>query len=141
MFENVTCIERVSYSRYEDVNDRSKTIVFSFTSGVKTNIPFLQNVLRHQQFLEGSITTGFLDENPILFKFIPSRNRAQKLLSYLSEVMVNGPLTPLATGVQPMDIKPELPAVKKKEIPEGWRQVLQREGPAGFAKAIRKHPQ
>lgn len=108
---------------------------------MKTNIPFLQNVLRHQQFLEGSITTGFLDENPILFKFIPSRNRAQKLLSYLSEVMVNGPLTPLATGVQPMDIKPELPAVKKKEIPEGWRQVLQREGPAGFAKAIRKHPQ
>ena len=29
-------------------------------------------------------------------------------------------------------------AVKKKDIPGGWRQVLQKEGPAGFAKAIRK---
>ncbi|CAF2632195.1 unnamed protein product [Rotaria sp. Silwood2] len=109
--------------------------------GVKTNIPFLLNVLQHKQFLEGSITTSFLDENPILFKFIPAQNRAQKLLSYLSEIMVNGPLTPLGTDVKPMVIKPELPHVKKKEIPNGWRQVLKKEGPAGFAKAVRKHPQ
>ncbi len=108
---------------------------------MKTNIPFLLNVLHHKQFLEGSITTSFLDENPLLFKFIPAQNRAQKLLSYLSEILVNGPLTPLGTSVQPMDIKPELPHVKKKEIPKGWRQVLQQEGPAGFAKAVRKHPQ
>jgi pyruvate carboxylase len=108
---------------------------------VKTNIPFLLNVLQHQQFLQGAITTSFLDENPILFKFIPSQNRAQKLLSYLSEVMINGPLTPLGTDSKPVDLKPELPHVKKKEIPQGWRQVLQKEGPAGFAKAVRKHPQ
>ncbi|CAF3731204.1 unnamed protein product [Rotaria socialis] len=109
--------------------------------GVKTNIPFLLNVLHHQQFLEGSITTSFLDENPILFKFLPAQNRAQKLLSYLSEVLVNGPLTPLGTDIKPMHIKPELPHVKRKEIPNGWRQVLMKEGPAGFAKAVRKHPQ
>lgn len=54
--------------------------------------------------------------------------------------MVNGPLTPLATTVPPMDLSPELPVVKKKEIPDGWRQVLKKEGPAGFAKAVRKHP-
>ena len=55
--------------------------------------------------------------------------------------MVNGPLTPLGTDSKPTDMKPELPHVKKKEIPQGWRQVLQKEGPAGFAKAVRKHPQ
>ena len=109
--------------------------------GVKTNIPFLLNVLQHEQFLQGSITTSFLDQNPILFKFIPAQNRAQKLLHYLSEIMVNGPLTPLGTDIKPMHIKPELPHVKKKQIPNGWKQVLQKEGPAGFAKAVRQHSQ
>lgn len=113
----------------------------SFSLGVKTNIPFLLNVLHHKQFLEGSITTGFLDENPALFKFAPAQNRAQKLLSYLSEILVNGPLTPLGTDIKPMRIKPELPPVKKKEIPNGWRQILQHEGPEGFAKAVRRFPQ
>lgn len=107
--------------------------------GVKTNIPFLLNVLQHEQFLKGSITTSFLDENQNLFKFVPSQNRAQKLLSYLSDIMVNGPLTPLGTDIKPMEITNELPPVKKKEIPPGWRQVLQKEGPDGFAKAVRKH--
>ncbi|CAF1015861.1 unnamed protein product [Rotaria sordida] len=109
--------------------------------GVKTNIPFLLNVLKHKQFLEGSITTSFLDENPTLFKFVPPQDRAQKLLFYISEVLVNGPLTPLGTDKKPAMIKPELPPVKKKEIPDGWRQVLKKEGPEGFAKAVRKHPQ
>ncbi|CAF0801981.1 unnamed protein product [Rotaria sp. Silwood1] len=109
--------------------------------GVKTNIPFLLNVLHHKQFLEGSITTSFLDENPTLFKFVPTQNRAQKLLHYLSEILVNGPLTPLGTNIKPMNIKPELPHIKKKHIPNGWRQVLLKEGPEGFAKAVRKHPQ
>ena len=98
------------------------------------------NVLQHKQFLEGSITTSFLDENPILFKFVPSQNRAQKLLHYLSEILINGPLTPLGTEMKPMNINPELPHVKKKEIPDGWRQVLLKEGPQGFAKAVRRHP-
>lgn len=110
-------------------------------SGVKTNIPFLLNVLQHRQFLEGAITTSFIDENPVLFKFIPSQNRAQKLLSYLSEILVNGPVTPLGTDSQPVNIKPELSHVKKKEIPPGWRQVLKEKGPQGFAKAVREHPQ
>ena len=114
--------------------------MLSSVAGVKTNIPFLLNVLQHRQFVEGSITTSFLDENPLLFKFVPSQNRAQKLLSYLSEILVNGPLTPLGTDMKPMNVKNEMPVVKKKDIPEGWRQVLQKEGPAGFAKAVRKHP-
>lgn len=63
--------------------------------GVKTNIPFLLNVLENQKFLNGVLDTYFIDEHPQLFHFQRSQNRAQKLLNYLEEVLVNGPQTPL----------------------------------------------
>ena len=39
--------------------------------GVKTNIPFLENVVNHPTFLAGSVTTRFIDETPELFRFTP----------------------------------------------------------------------
>lgn len=56
--------------------------------GVKTNIPFLLNVLENQKFLNGVLDTYFIDEHPQLFKFTPSQNRAQKLLNYLGQVIL-----------------------------------------------------
>lgn len=85
--------------------------------GIKTNIPFLLNVLEHQKFLNGSVDTNFIDENPQLFKFTPTQNRAQKLINYLGQVLVNGPTTPLATPLKPADIKPHLPSVSQGMIP------------------------
>lgn len=79
--------------------------------GVKTNIPFLLNVLENQKFLNGIVDTYFIDENPQLFQFQPSQNRAQKLLNYLGSVLVNGPSTPLATQQKPADIKPHIPKI------------------------------
>ena len=58
--------------------------------GVKTNIPFLENVVNHPEFQAGEITTSFLDTNPDLFAYAPRRDRATKLLSYLGEVIING---------------------------------------------------
>jgi pyruvate carboxylase len=58
--------------------------------GVKTNIQFLENVVRHPTFVSGEATTSFLDESPELFDFQPRRNRATKLLSYLADIIVNG---------------------------------------------------
>lgn len=75
----------------------------------QTNIPFLLNVLENQKFLNGTIDTTFIDENPQLFQFQPSQNRAQKLLNYLGNVLVNGPLTPLATGLKPAEIYATVP--------------------------------
>jgi pyruvate carboxylase len=37
--------------------------------GVKTNMPFVENVAKHPQFRTGEITTSFLDEHPELFHF------------------------------------------------------------------------
>ena len=81
----------------------------NFSSCFQTNIPFLLNVLENQKFLNGTIDTTFIDEHPQLFQFHPSQNRAQKLLNYLGDVLVNGPLTPLATSLKPSDVKPVIP--------------------------------
>ena len=77
----------------------------------QTNIPFLLNVLQHKQFLSGVVDTYFIDENPQLFKFYPTKNRAQKLLHFLGQTMVNGPQTPLATNVLPSEVIPTVPDI------------------------------
>ncbi|XP_043495901.1 pyruvate carboxylase, mitochondrial isoform X2 [Polistes fuscatus] len=109
--------------------------------GVKTNIPFLLNVLENQKFLNGNVDTYFIDENPQLFQFQPSQNRAQKLLNYLGTVLVNGPSTPLATSLKPAEIKPHVPqiALGVMEPPKGFRHIYKEQGPEAFAKAIRQH--
>lgn len=84
--------------------------------GVKTNIPFLLNVLENQKFLNGAVDTYFIDENPQLFQFRLARNRAQKLLNYLGQVLVNGPQTPLATPNKPAEIKPHVPVVSRGKL-------------------------
>ncbi|HLP42710.1 MAG TPA: pyruvate carboxylase, partial [Fibrobacteria bacterium] len=58
--------------------------------GVKTNIPFLENVLKHPDFLSGDCTTRFIETHPELFDFKPRLDRANKLLNYLSQIAVNG---------------------------------------------------
>jgi len=107
--------------------------------GVKTNIPFLQNVLKHPRFLGGHVDTRFIDDTPRLFRFPPRLNRGQKLLQFFGEVVVNGPMTPWSTNTPPAEVEAPLPTMPTSAPPDGWRQVLQREGPAGFAKAVRAH--
>ena len=114
--------------------------------GVKTNIPYLLNVLEHKDFVNGAVDTSFIDENPQLFQFKQTQNRAQKLLNYLAEVMVNGPTTELGTNLKPAHITPQIPEITSKTIvnskvvkPKGWRDVYVKEGAAKFAKAIRDH--
>lgn len=108
--------------------------------GVKTNIPFLLNVLENQKFLNGTIDTTFIDEHPQLFRFHPSKNRAQKLLNYLGDVLVNGSLTPLATELKPAEVKPVVPPTPiATAAPEGFKTILDRDGPEAFAKAVRNH--
>ena len=57
--------------------------------GVKTNIPFLENVVNHPDFQAGRVTTGWLEQTPELFRFAQRKDRATKLLTYLGEVIVN----------------------------------------------------
>jgi pyruvate carboxylase len=101
--------------------------------GVKTNIPFLENVVKHPTFQSGATSTSFLDETPALFTFVPRRDRATKLLNYLAEVTVNG--NPEVAGRSKPAIMREAPVPHSSlhTAPEGTRQLLDLLGPAKFA--------
>ena len=101
--------------------------------GVKTNIPFLENVVNNQQFQAGDVTTSFLAEHPELLRFTPRRDRATKLLTYLSEVIVNG--NPEVAG-KPRPERfpaPAIPAYDASPPPPGTRQLLEKLGAEKFA--------
>jgi pyruvate carboxylase len=102
--------------------------------GVKTNIPFLENVITHEQFTTGQATTTLIDTTPELFTFKARRDRATKVLNYLGNVIVNG--NPHAKGYRPA--KPFAPAVlpkydRRATPPPGTRQLLLELGPKKFA--------
>src|SRR5882762_3088933 len=106
--------------------------------GVKTNIPFLENVVNHSRFRSGEVTTAFLDESPELFRIASRGDRATKLLSYLGDVILNG--NPEVKGKKiPEAFDPAvLPNVPGIEPPSGSRQLLQKLGPKKFAAWARK---
>ncbi len=58
--------------------------------GVKTNISFLHNVIDHPVFQQGKCTVGFIESHPELFKLRVAKDRSTRILSYLSEIIVNG---------------------------------------------------
>jgi pyruvate carboxylase len=108
--------------------------------GVKTNIPFLENVVNHPQFQSGEMTTSFLDETPDLFTFLPRRDRATKLLRYLADVIVNGN-PEVANKPKPAVLRePPVPHSTLDVPVEGTRQLLDRLGPKKFADWILQQP-
>ncbi len=55
---------------YEDAMQRMHRALAEFRiRGVKTNIPFLENVIQHEQFHTGQATTTLIDTSPELFTF------------------------------------------------------------------------
>lgn len=118
----------------------SRALVEFRIRGVKTNVQFLQNVLSHPRFMAGKIDTSFIDQTPKLFRFARRRNRGMRLLRFLGEQVVNGPMTPWASNEPPALSEPTVPEAPASAPPRGWKQILDEEGPAGFAKAVREHP-
>lgn len=105
--------------------------------GVKTNIPFLENVIQDPTFLSGQAHTKLIDETPKLLEYKPRRDRATKLLNYLSEITVNG--NEHAKGWKPSRIMEpaRMPHFEPRHDPApGSRQILQELGPAKFAEWI-----
>ncbi len=101
--------------------------------GVKTNIPFLENVVNHPDFQAGRVTTGWLEQTPELFRFVPRRDRATKLLAYLGDVIVNGNPT-VAGKPRPQRIDPPpVPPRDTSAPPPGTHQLLVELGPEKFA--------
>jgi pyruvate carboxylase len=101
--------------------------------GVKTNIPFLENVVNHPDFQAGRVTTAWLEQTPELFQFVQRKDRATKLLTYLGEVIVNQNPTvagkPAPTRIDAAPVPPHDTAAP----PDGTRQLLAVMGPEKFA--------
>ncbi len=125
--------------RFIDAVRRMERALMEFrVRGVKTNIPFLVNVINHPDFVAGKCTTRFLDESPELFRFTRTQDRASRLLTYCGEVTVNG----LPGVTKPPNYiavtEPEPPRFDKSAtIADGSRQTFQKLGPEGFARWIR----
>jgi len=109
--------------------------------GVKTNKSFLLNVLENEDFLNFHVDTGFIANNPYLLAPLKSQDRAQKILHYIADTIVNG--TPKSLGAvgpppsstDPMIPKLEMPQKTKKSL----REIYTNEGPSAFASAVRSH--
>ncbi|MBX6395103.1 MAG: pyruvate carboxylase, partial [Alicyclobacillaceae bacterium] len=103
--------------------------------GVKTNIPFLENVVQHPDFLAGRCDTSFIDSHPELFRTLKKRDRGTKLLQFIGRVTVNG-----HPGVKRPDKKPrfDIPPIPAfSPAPEGGtKAILDREGPEGLARWV-----
>ncbi len=102
--------------------------------GVKTNIPFLENVIWNETFRSGQATTTLIDTTPELFKFTARRDRATKLLSFLGDIIVNGNKQAKGLTSKTAPPKPAVPAYDHKTVPPpGTHQLLLELGPKKFA--------
>ncbi len=108
--------------------------------GVKTNIPFLENVIADETFRSGQAHTKLIDTKPELFQFKRRRDRATRTLSYLSDITLNG--NPTTKGWKPGAVIPKAVVPNSHAIehhgkfPKGSRDVLLELGPEKFAEWI-----
>lgn len=106
--------------------------------GVKTNMPFLDNILKHETFRRGDVTVNFIKQNPDLFVFKAPRNRATKLVTYLGDVIVNGNPDVKKTDPTKTFVKPVVPKFNPNgSYPEGTKDLLTTLGPDKFAQWLK----
>jgi pyruvate carboxylase len=139
--------------RFVDAARRMERCLQEFrVRGVKTNIPFLINLVQHPAFLAGRCTTRFLDETPDLFHLPQRKDRATKVLTYIGEVIVNGH-SEAAVRNLPLALRTAVPRApvpvparggpgrgKSGELPAppaGTRDLLKKMGPEKFAQWVR----
>ncbi|MBW4848681.1 pyruvate carboxylase [Bacillus safensis] len=106
--------------------------------GIKTNIPFLENVAKHKKFLKGEYDTSFIDSTPELFNFPKQKDRGTKMLTYIGNVTING-FPGIAEKKKPHFDKPDVPKLPlNQEIPSGTKQLLDTHGPEGLANWVKE---
>lgn len=93
--------------------------------GVKTNIPFVTNILAHPTFLAGACHTKFIDETPELFEISTARDRATKILKYIAQIQVDSP----TAERQQLDIPRFPPYENTPPKSVGLKQMLDSQGP------------
>ncbi|WP_374721053.1 pyruvate carboxylase [Peribacillus tepidiphilus] len=106
--------------------------------GIKTNIPFLENVVLHEKFRTGQYDTSFIDNTPELFIFPKRKDRGTKMLSYIGNVTING-FPGVEKKKKPVFDKPRIPHLPHDmEYTAGTKQILDDRGADGFVQWIKE---
>jgi pyruvate carboxylase len=110
--------------------------------GVKTNMQFLQNIVRNPEFQAGHATVDFIKDHPELLQFKTRLDRATRLLNYVGEVVVNGNPDVAGRVDENRQVrKAPLPASDLSLPPSpGTKQKLQELGPEKFGEWLRQEP-
>ena len=101
--------------------------------GVKTNIPFLINVLHHPTFVAGKCYTTFIEETPELFQLTQSQDRATKIIEFIGDRIVNS-----QKGQKPHYENRVLPKLDQTKPVYGARDEFLKLGAEGFMQKILK---
>ncbi|PTH16814.1 pyruvate carboxylase [Staphylococcus auricularis] len=106
--------------------------------GVKTNIPFLINVMRHPQFKSGDYTTKFIENTPELFDLKLSQDRGTKMLEYIGNVTING-FPNVEQRMKPHFEQTTIPKVPNDKVQQfkGTKQLLDEKGPKAVAEWVK----
>ncbi len=99
--------------------------------GIKTNIPFLINVVNHPVFKEGQCYTTFIEETPALFELQSSQDRATKLVDFLGNRIVN-----VTQGNKPVCENRVLPVYDETAPVYGARDEFLKLGARDFTQKI-----
>src|SRR5690625_1165455 len=106
--------------------------------GIKTNIPFLKNVVLHEQFKSGKYNTSFIDDTPELFVFPVRKDRGTKLLTYIADMSING-VDGVPKKQKPIFTPLHMPETNPlEEIPAGTKQLLDQHGPEYVANWLKE---
>ena len=105
--------------------------------GVKTNIPFLQNVIAHPIFQRGEARVSFIETHPELFNLRIPGDRSTRALKFLAGVIING--NPEVKKVDHSKVfrTPVIPIYDQYgQYPKGNRDRLKTLGREGFVQWV-----
>lgn len=108
--------------------------------GVKTNITFLENVLRHAEFQSGRATVNFIADHPEIFTLTERQDRGTKALQYVAEVIVNGnpDVAEINPGVEFQT--PVIPDASGNTLQKGSKNMLTDLGRDKFIQWVKDSP-
>ncbi len=113
------------------INKSKRALAECQIRGVKTNLPFLLNVLNHPEFVAGTCDTGFIGDHPELMDIVHTTDRIHRTLDYIGKKVVNS-----TTGEKPDFNVPIIPSITPTPGLSGTKQILDAKGPEGLSRWI-----
>ncbi len=125
----------------EAINRMQRALSEFRVRGVATNLPFLEHLLSHRDFLSGDYDTNFIDNTPELFRFPRRREHVDRLLQFIGGVIVNGNRE-VKERRRPVDLcEAQLPPLPDHEPGDGAKQILLSRGAQAVADWLKQQSQ